>query len=127
MCNRLLVLVLACQKHGEIVMCVYSVGFETQSLFKLLDSALHVTNLRERSTEINVRRHAVRLCYDSFAKLAYRVRIPARLECDLSAREIYTLARYQITQTIHERIRHAHANRSLLRQMRLRFLSVSET
>src|SRR6185369_18083065 len=101
MCNRLLVFVLACQKHGEIVMSVYSIRFETESLFKLLHGALHVTHLRERSTEIDARRNTVGLCYDSFAKLAYRVRIPARLECDLPARQVYTLARYQIAQTIH--------------------------
>src|SRR6185295_18111342 len=76
---------------------------------------------------IDSRCNTVRPGSNSFAKLSYCVCISLCLEGDLAARKIHALACYQITQTIHERICYAHADRSLLCQVSFRFLSVAET
>src|SRR6185369_64555 len=110
MCNRLLVFVLTRQKYGEIVVCVYSSRFETKCFLKLLDGAVHITNLRECSAQVDARGNTVGLSSNGFAKLSHCVCIPLCLEGDFAARKIHALACYQIPWSIHERIYHAHAD-----------------
>src|SRR6185369_4594220 len=110
MCDRLRVFVLTRQEYGEIVVRVYSSGLETKRFLKLLDGAVHITNLRECSPQVNARGNTVGLSSNGFAKLSHCVCITLCLEGDFAARKIHALACYQIPQAIHERICHAHAD-----------------